>query len=130
MSNPKEEIAELLEADKERLAGVLSKAVEEARVKIFADSETLFSNIYHEYLPWVATDLYSNVFLKYNQWLLDNYGEHNEIIGGSTAKELRKRIYNEHRDEIIKDLDKDNLELIQRLKSQNSMLQEQLSSRY
>jgi len=130
MSDIQEEVANKIEEDKAKIAEMLNEATEEARKKIKDDVETMFDLMYADYLPWLTSDLYSNLFAKYNDWIVSNFRDANQVFGGSTAKYLRQRIYQENREEIIKLLDQDNLDKIKSLEEQNHRLQEQLRDRY
>ena len=105
----KREAQELVEQFKKQLA----KAAEEA---IF----DLYTNI----VVYIESDSWTN----FRNKLMDGFKDYNnrKIQGDYDFREIRKQIYKDYKDEIIKDLDQDNLKIIESLQTEIKRLENAL----
>jgi hypothetical protein len=78
--------------------------------------EETMSEVITEYLPHAESDLDSNVYHRSMDYIAGEFGE--STIYGSMGKRFRQRIFEENKELIIKQLDKDNLEKIAELEEQ------------
>jgi hypothetical protein len=76
----------------------------------------------NEYLPWVETDSLYNQKLRIIEELRGWRGI--DILGEHEAREIRARILEEHREEIIAELNQDSLKTIEDLKRTIKIMKE------
>lgn len=77
-------------------------------------SEEVLGDIYTDVATWIKCDSWSN----FRQQIIDfvcDYGRLREHYSWD-AQKIRKRIFQEYKEELIEDLNQDNLEEIKRLK--------------
>jgi hypothetical protein len=91
--------------------------------KILTDEvENVVGEYYADILPHIESDSWTN----FRNEVMDGYKNYNnrKIQAEYDFKEIRKAIYEQFKEEIIKDLDQDNLEEIERLKREIAWLRE------
>lgn len=108
-------IGDATEQDTSKLEAHYIELAERLRKEMQGNIDEAFSAVIGEYLPFVATDLYANLFTKYGYWLTSDWSRVGTEFGQRTAKELRQKILQEHKDVLIKELDQDNLKRIEDL---------------
>jgi hypothetical protein len=98
-------------------------AVEERLVSEFADrlkklANEIMGQLETDYLPYIETNLIFNERQETISAIIQKWqGPHNRyVINPSEAQKIRARILEEHRDEIVSELNQDNLAEIERLK--------------
>ncbi len=104
--NGKEEAQKLIDQFKERLIEV---------------AEETIKDLYTDVVVYIESDSWTN----FRKELLEGFKGYNVRAESQyDFKEIRKQIYEEFKDEIIKDLDQDNLEKIERLEKEIERLNE------
>ena len=98
--------------------------IERFRQQLKTAAEFAFTDFYTNILPYIESDSWLN----FRSQMLEGFLNYNnrKIQGKYDFEQLRQQIYREFRDEIIKDLDQDNLEEIERLKREVEHLREML----
>ena len=98
--------------------------IERFKQQLKTAAEFAFTDFYTNILPYIESDSWLN----FRNQMLEGFLNYNnrKIQGEYDFKQLRQQIYREFRDEIIKDLDQDNLEEIERLKREVEHLWEML----
>ena len=98
--------------------------IERFKQQLKTAAEFAFTDFYTNILPYIESDSWLN----FRNQMLEGFLNYNnrKIQGEYDFKQLRQQIYREFRDEIIKDLDQDNLEEIERLKREVEHLREML----
>lgn len=91
------------------------KLIESFKTAITKASEDAIGILYTDVLPWVESDSWTNMR---NQLLQALCGYKTTGYESSYWTSIRKKILEENYDEIIKDLDKDNLDRISQLEKQ------------
>ena len=78
--------------------------------------EETLSEVYCNLVPHIETDAWTN----FRNELMDGFRNYDnrKVQGEYDFAKIRQKIYEEYRDEIIKDLDQDNLERITKLEAQ------------
>ncbi len=105
----------------------IEKKLEHFKDKMSSLAEDVMENLYCDALPYFEQDLIVNLKKK----LMHDFLDYNaDLHFTDDFKKLRKKIFDEHKEEIIKHLDQDNLEKIEELKGFIGRLEERLSSRY
>jgi len=89
--------------------------------KRFADrfkelAEEVMRDVVCEYLPHAETDLDMNVYQESMSYIAGDFGD--STIYGIMGKRFRQRIFEENKELLIKQLDKDNLDKIAELEEQ------------
>lgn len=118
-----ERYPELSEAGKEEAQVLFDKFRD--RFKKIADE--VLGELYIEIAPHIETDSWQN----YRNALMDGFKDYkNRLVHDEyNFKEIRDKIYAEHRTEIIKDLDQDNLKRIDDLNKEISRLRDMINER-
>ena len=98
--------------------------IERFKQQLKTAAEFAFTDFYTNILPYIESDSWLN----FRNQMLEGFLNYNnrKIQGEYDFKQLRQQIYREFRDDIIKDLDQDNLEEIERLKREVEHLREML----
>ena len=98
--------------------------IERFKQQLKTAAEFAFTDFYTNILPYIESDSWLN----FRNQMLEGFLNYNnrKIQGEYDFKQLRQQIYREFRDDIIKDLDQDNLEEIERLKREIEHLREML----
>ena len=97
--------------------------------KIMHDAvEESVGEFYSEIIPHIETDSWTN----FRNDLMAGFRNYNnrKFQGEYDFKAIRQEIYNEFRDDIIKDLDQDNLKEIEKLKEQIEFMRNLERNRY
>lgn len=118
MSKFNDLIGDAIHGDKERLEARY-KEITDISIKKLKDAfdEMAYVNV-AEFMPFVASDLYSNLLTQYADWLCRDYSRVGAEFGERSAKDLRQLMLQQNREAIIKDLNQDNLDEITKLKEQ------------
>lgn len=91
-------------------------------------SEEVLGDIYTDVASWIKCDSWSN----FRQQIIDfvcDYGRLREHCDWD-AQKIRKRIFQEYKEELIEDLNQDNLKKIKELEEQIHLLKKDLSRSY
>ena len=98
--------------------------IERFKQQLKTAAEFAFTDFHTNILPYIESDSWLN----FRNQMLEGFLNYNnrKIQGEYDFKQLRQQIYREFRDDIIKDLDQDNLEEIERLKREIEHLREML----
>ena len=110
-------ILDTVHGDTERLEARYKEIAELTNQKLKEAFEEMTDMTITEYMPFIASDLYSNLFTQYGIWLVDDYSRVGAEFGERTAKDLRQKILRDHHDELVKDLNQDNLKRIKELET-------------
>ena len=98
--------------------------IERFKQQLKTAAEFAIADLYTDILPHIESDAWTN----YRNQMMEGFKDYDnrKIQGEHDFKALRQQIYREFRDDIIKDLDQDNLEEIERLKREIEHLREML----
>jgi hypothetical protein len=113
------ELTEQGKVEAQELIGKFKKELIKASKGII---ENITQEFYCDVVPYVESDSWTN----FRNELMDGYKNYDnrKIQGEYDFKEIRKQIFEQFKDEIIKDLDQDNLKEIEKLKRHIKILQE------
>ena len=109
---------ELTEAAQKEAQILIEKFKEKLK---FAADETI-SEFYCNMMPFIESDSWTN----FRNSIMDGFRNYNnrKIEGEYDFKKIRQQILKEHRDDLVKDLDKDMIEEIKQLKETIERIQE------
>ncbi len=113
-----------LDEEGQREAQELIDQFKEQLVKVAGDA---IRDLYTDIAVYIESDSWTN----YRNKLLEGFRDYNnrKIQGEYDFKEIRKQIYKDFRDDIIKDLDQDNLEKIKSLENEIKHLRDMMLRR-
>lgn len=115
MDNPEKELEQIYEEFGKACAKVADDAI---------------SDMVTKYIPYAETDFYTNVEMRTRDWIEAFFdGEKDEWIDNPMlneyhCKKAREKVYQEHKEEIVKLIGEDKDKEIERLKDQMQFLQE------
>ncbi len=80
------------------------KLIDKFKVKLKSAAEDAITELYCDILPYIESDSWTNFRVK----LLNDFKDYkNKVHAEHDFREIRKKIYDENKDEIIKDLNQD-----------------------
>jgi hypothetical protein len=116
--------------------GEEERTTEERLVAEFADklkklTYEIMGQLETDYLPYIETNLIFNERQEIAKAIADKWrGPHNRyVLNDHEAKQIRARILEEHRNEIITELNQDSLAEIERLKKDNGWYRQEAQRR-
>ena len=88
----------------------------------------IIGNFYANIVPYIESDTWSN----FRNQLMDGFKNYNnrKIQFAHDFAEIRKQIFEQFKDEIIKDLNQDMVDEIEKLKKENDQLSKMIDNRY
>lgn len=100
------------------------RLIEQFKINLKKAAEEAISDLYVDIMPHIESDTWGN----YRQFIVDGLSNYqNKIKSPYDYKKIRQVIYEEHKEEIIKDLNQDLLEEIKELKKIISYMKESRS---
>lgn len=102
--------------------------IEDFRKRLKEVAEEVIGNLYCDVIQYIESDSWTN----FRNELLSGLTKYpnRRIQGEYDFKKIRQAIYKEHKEEIDKDLDQDNLKKIKDLEKQIEWFQQERSSRH
>jgi hypothetical protein len=115
---------ELNEAGNEEAQALMDKFKANAKKALDELMDEYLGTVYCNILPDIESDSWQN----YRNTMMEGFKNYDNRLAQNRwdFKKIRTEIYNQHREDIIKDLDQDNLEKIAELEKTIAMLQQQL----
>jgi hypothetical protein len=107
---------------------LIDRFKEKIRKILHDEVDEILGEIYCDVAFYIKSDSWSN----FRNELMDGLSDYSNrrIQGEYDFKQIRQKIYEENREDIVKDLDQDNLEEIEKLKERIKWLEEVNKSRY
>ncbi len=100
------------------------KLIDQFKERLIEVAEEVLKDLYTDVVVYIESDSWTN----FRKELMQGFKGYNvRAESYYDFKEIRKQIYEEYRDEIIKDLDQDNLNRIESLEKEVSWLRDFLS---